>query len=90
MEGQPKVKEVVGRIISYVVHYNDVNPPRVIYSGSMSLTSERPIGEQTDPHSLFDYIRKTAINTAKDAQKMAYGDEPDEVFSVVITYHFYP
>lgn len=90
MSEQPKVMNTIGRIISYAVHYNNVTPPRVIFSGSLAITSEVPAGQNVDPHSLYQYIRETAIEAAKDANPRTYDDDPKELFSVVITNHFYP
>lgn len=87
---QPKVMNTIGRIISYSVYYNEVCPPRVIFSGSLAITSEVPAGQNVDAHSLYQYIRETAIRAAKDAQGGEFYSQRDELFSVVITNHFYP
>ena len=89
-EQQGEMKKLVGRIISYSVHYNGVLPPRVIFSGTLAITSEVGIDEAVDPHSLYEYIRSTAISAAKDATFGQWNGEADESFSVVITHHFYP
>jgi len=86
----PKVMNTVGRIISYAVHYNNVNPPRVIFSGSLAITSDVPAGQNVDAHSLYQYIRETAIEAAKNANKHIFDEDQNELFSVVITNHFYP
>ena len=87
---QPEVMNTIGRIISYAVHYNGVLQPRVIFSGSLAITSDVPAGQNVDVHSLYQYIRKTAIEAARDATLGQWNDEADERFSVVITHHFYP
>lgn len=90
MTQQGEMKKVHGRIISYTVMFNGCLPARVVYSGSLAIKTETPIDEEVDAHSLYEYIRNTAIEAALDVQSLDYGDYQKELFSVVITHHFQP
>lgn len=90
-EQQGEMKKVVGRILSYAVYVNGENTGGLkIFNGSLAITSDVPLDENVDAHSLYEYIRKTAIEAARDATLGQWNDYADERFSVVITHHFYP